>query len=74
MQIRNKKTGREYSMTADEWQQIINLDYQKCYVIVDRSNMIEKRVLIPAKIIEFQINAPKKILPKKPIKKVNKKL
>lgn len=74
MQIINKKTSHEYIVTNTEWQQIVDLGYGKCYVVIDRSNVTEKRVLIPSKIVEFQINAPKKILPTKPIKKAKKKL
>lgn len=63
MLIRNKKTGLEYEISEQGWQQIKDSGKQVLYKVIDISTKTASKVNVPKEIFEFQINLPKQINP-----------
>ena len=70
MLIKNKKTGIEYHVTADQWQLIVNDKKHLLFKVIDKSDSVKHAINIPKEIKEFQVNTPQRIPQKvKPKKK-----
>ena len=54
MTVRNKKTGKEYVITKNDWQRIVDGKYDKLFTVVVNDDNNIKKINVPTKIIEYQ--------------------
>lgn len=54
MTVRNKKTGKEYVITKNDWQRIVDGKYDKLFTVVVNDDNNIKKINVPTKIVEYQ--------------------
>jgi hypothetical protein len=64
MIIKNNKSQIQYEITAEAWQKLKDMHVAKLYTVIDKSevNLPMMKLNIPAKITEFQVKRPEKII------------
>ncbi len=59
MTVRNKKTGKEYQISKEEWNKIVANKQSNLFTIIDKDDVPLKKMNIPNKVAEFQADARK---------------
>ena len=60
MVIQSQKTGRQESVTPEQWENFKKTGFAKNWVVVSRDEPVEVKKIIPKEIIEFQKVKPPK--------------
>lgn len=59
MTVRNKKTGKEYRISKEDWNKIVANKQSNLFTIINKDDVPLKKMNIPNKVVEFQADARK---------------
>ncbi len=67
MIVRNRRTGKEYTITTDDWKKLTEQKKHRYFEVINTSDVQPGKILVPKIIQEFQVNTDKlKITKPKP--------
>lgn len=54
MIVRNRKTGREYEITENDWQKLVQSQSHRLFEIIKKGENVKAKLPIPKEIEEYQ--------------------